>query len=450
MGYFQKLCLTGAVALALSCAESFGAGFAIIEQSTPGLGRGLAGMAADITESGAIYFNPAVGAFHEKDCLSLGLSYLHVNAHLDITHDSEVQGNNGGEGGGWERIPHAYYVHPLGDGWALGLGLSGTSGTSTSWDRRWAGREKAILTSLAVINFNPSISYKINDQWSVGAGLAVEQARVEMTMGLPAVAAVVPGVGPLGFSSSRSQLKLKGESIDFGFTAGVLYQPTKSTRIGLGYRSAMTHELELDSDMRFASEQDRRVGNMLTGGKLGTKAHLEGDAECDLKLPQTVELGIQHDVNETWTVNGTVAWSQSSVMDELKVKFDKNSEHIGLTGPEKAITMKWRDNWRFALGADYRYNDKWTFRFGTVYDQTPIKDSAYRYATLPDANRLWLTCGFSYAINEYCTLDFGYVHIFFLDAGMENKLDNGKTLRMNVDTQTSGCDIVSTALTFRF
>ena len=154
-------------------------------------------------------------------------------------------------------------------------------------------------------------------------------------------------------------------------------------------------------------------------------------------------------MNERWTVNGTVAWSQHSCMDKLKVEFDKNDPIVALSGTSKSIAMKWRDNWRFALGADYRYNEKWTFRFGTVYDQTPIKSANYRYATLPDVNRVWLTCGFSYAINETCTLDFGYVHIFFLDGDMVNDVE-GKKLRINIDSKTSGCDIISTGLTFRF
>ena len=98
-GMMKKWLGAGAVALALSCVSVQGAGFAIIEQSTPGLGRGLAGMAADVKEAGAIYFNPAVGAFHEKDTLALGTSFLHVNAHLDIANNSELQGNNGGEVG---------------------------------------------------------------------------------------------------------------------------------------------------------------------------------------------------------------------------------------------------------------------------------------------------------------------------------------------------------------
>ena len=51
-GMMKKWLGAGAVALALSCVSVQGAGFAIIEQSTPGLGRGLAGMAADVKEAG--------------------------------------------------------------------------------------------------------------------------------------------------------------------------------------------------------------------------------------------------------------------------------------------------------------------------------------------------------------------------------------------------------------
>ena len=47
----------------LSAGIGFGAGFSILEQSVPGMGRSLAGMSADTTDTASLYFNPAASAW---------------------------------------------------------------------------------------------------------------------------------------------------------------------------------------------------------------------------------------------------------------------------------------------------------------------------------------------------------------------------------------------------
>ncbi|MBO7534295.1 MAG: hypothetical protein J6T46_09925, partial [Victivallales bacterium] len=50
-------CSAATLALTLTTANVEGSGFSILEQSTAGLGRALAGMTCDINEPSAVFFN---------------------------------------------------------------------------------------------------------------------------------------------------------------------------------------------------------------------------------------------------------------------------------------------------------------------------------------------------------------------------------------------------------
>ena len=419
---FTKKALLGFVAAAgMMTMTVQGAGFAILEQTSAGLGRGLSGMAADIENPGALFFNPAVGAWHEKAVLSVGNSLMHVDALMDLREDSTAIGHDGGNGGGWENIPHLYYIQPLGDGLSFGLGFSATSGTATKWHKRWAGRYAAIDTEISVIDVTPTLSYKVLDNLSIALGIDIEYCEAMLSRAVP-----VPG-------TIDGKIKFKGDSIALGFTVGAMYEPLKGTRVGLGYRSRMTHELELEGKMMAARRQ------------------FKGDADCDLNLPGVLDFSVQQDLNEKWTVMGDIAWTHSSVMEDMTVHFknDALGQTIrGMTGSNKeSVNMSWRDDWRFALGTEYKCTDDLKLRFGVAYDQTPVKDKEHRVATLPDLSRVWVCAGFSYQLTESIALDFGYVHIEFLTGDMVTRLNTGATLHTKVQ---GGVDIFSTALTFTF
>ena len=67
-----------------------------------------------------------------------------------------------------------------------------------------------------------------------------------------------------------------------------------------------------------------------------------------------------------------------------------------------------------ALGAKWKQDEKWTFRGGVQYDQTPttLPDRSTR---TPDGDRYWLSLGATYAVNEKLSLDFAASHLFITD-----------------------------------
>lgn len=73
---------------------------------------------------------------------------------------------------------------------------------------------------------NPSLSYKLNDQWSVGAGVQFSWAA---------------------FQQTTSMLTAKQDTDwAYGYNLGVMYTPTDKLKLGASYRSKLEHEFNND------------------------------------------------------------------------------------------------------------------------------------------------------------------------------------------------------------
>ena len=66
---------------------------------------------------------------------------------------------------------------------------------------------------------------------------------------------------------------------------------------------------------------------------------------------------------------------------------------------------------------------------------------------MPDSNRYWVCCGFSYKWNEHLTIDFGYNHIFFEPSHIKQQDTSGKILKGKFTGYTN---LVSGGLKYQF
>ncbi|MGR5542607.1 outer membrane protein transport protein, partial [Vibrio campbellii] len=74
-------------------------------------------------------------------------------------------------------VPAGYYLSPINDKWAWGIGMFTTYGVATDYPDDIAAGDMAGDTSLVSVNINPSIAYRVNDNFSIGAGLNLVYAQ---------------------------------------------------------------------------------------------------------------------------------------------------------------------------------------------------------------------------------------------------------------------------------
>lgn len=387
--------LSAVVALLLffsSAAHLEASGFALIEQSVTGLGNAYAGGSASAEDAGTIYFNPA-GMTRLKGTQILFGSHLVIpSARFNNEGSTRVNGSSlgtdqGKDAGSAGLVPNLYLSHDLGTNVFVGLGINSPFGLVTDYGTTWIGRYHATKTDMLTININPSIAYKANDHLSFGAGVSAQYMKVEYDSMIDQSA----------LASADGSVINKGDSWGFGFNAGMLVGITQDARIGLAYRSQVKHRLAGTADfsgIHPALAAARRLSDT--------------DITATVILPDTLSLSGHYAFNDQWAVMTDVTWTNWSVFNEVRIKF-QNGAADGVT------TTDWKDSWRYSLGLTYKPTAAWTLRTGLAFDQSPVSAPEHRTPRIPDADRLWLSFGLSYAASKTMQLDFGYTHIFVDD-----------------------------------
>ncbi|MEZ9418187.1 outer membrane protein transport protein, partial [Vibrio sp. 10N.286.49.E1] len=83
--------------------------------------------------------------------------------------------------------PNIHLIVPVNDQFAWGVNAYTNFGTKTEFDDSFAGSEYGGLTDVKSMNLGVAGSYRLNEQWSFGAGLdfIYGQGKLERKITLP-------------------------------------------------------------------------------------------------------------------------------------------------------------------------------------------------------------------------------------------------------------------------
>ncbi len=136
------------------------------------------------------------------------------------------------------------------------------------------------------------------------------------------------------------------------------------------------------------------------------------DAQAHVTLPDEVTFSARQAVTGRLALLGTVEWTNQSSVGNIPI----TSGFIGCPGGVcETLNFNYRDQWYFALGAEYAYSPSLTVRTGVNSEISPV-DNSNRTILLPDSNRLGVSVGVSYRYSDHITFDLAYTHLFFDNA----------------------------------
>jgi long-chain fatty acid transport protein len=435
---------TACAGAALPPGSAQAGGFAVREQSAYFQGAAFAGAAAGGPSISSMFWNPAAMAQ-----AAFGLTTeTNVSGVLGVTKINPSAAANGaaypsayllGLGGGGDIfrdaiVPASYTVwHPLPQ-WAFGVSINAPFGLVTDPRRDNAFMFYSRFSEVFTFNVTPQVAYKVNDWLSIGVGMQVQYFRTSLESAMPGSA--FPPTSP-------GTLSIRGESIDFGFTAGLMLTPTPWTSVGIGFRSGIKHGL--DGDVQ-------RPGfvTLVGGVPIAIPAATIGIAPT-VSLPESVNIGLRQKVSESFTLLATAEWTNWSRLGRIAV----NAAPAGVPGIPVVLPFDWEDGWFVSGGVEYQWSPQIALRGGLGYEWSPVTDTT-RGTRLPDADRIWLSAGLTYNWNERIALEVGYSHVFVRDAsiaiGPGNPLfdTSGGALGTFAGTATSHIDILSLGFRYRW
>ncbi|CAK1780667.1 long-chain fatty acid transport protein [Vibrio crassostreae] len=383
---FKKSLLAVTIASAsLASTQATAAGFQLNSQSATGLGRAAAGDAVIADNASVMARNSAAMALFDSSQFSAGINYIQTD--IDVTNVKAggtvpVDSANNSSG---TPVPNIYYIHRLNDQWAFGAGIYSNFGTTNNFDSSF-GSSSALdgahtgvsafggTTEIKSINYALSASYRVNEQFSVGAGLDIVQGSGKLERNLTTTN---PSTGETSTSNLAS---IDADGVGVGWNIGAVYELDSANRFGLSYH--YSPEIEADGDMTL-------------GGALPLDT-------LYLSLPSMAEFSGYHEIKDTkFAVHYSVQWIGWNTFDTLEADSVAGKQEIG--------NYQWQDGWHYAIGGTYFLTDAWTLRAGYMYD-TAAQDKVTS-VSVPDSDRQWFSAGFTYAFQQQHTVDFGFTYL---------------------------------------
>jgi long-chain fatty acid transport protein len=402
---------------------AFAGGFSLYtEGSVSELAVFAAGSAAEAPDASIGWYNPAGLVLMPDDSIVVSGVGVLPNTTLVGTstykttdvpaYIESLQSFKALNGGRNAVVPALHIAHPLGERAALGLSIVSPYGLSTDWGNASPLRYAATLTELLTVLVSPEIGGYITDNLSIGAGLDLEWARVTFNAiaGSPAALEYLRSMGSsLTANALDSRSENIGSSFGVGFHAGLLaFFNDERTRIGLNFQSAIEHRFEGTSTLT-GPLADVNLEDL----NQNAVYRLDSLTSNDIKLPNITTLSFYQDMTEKFTLMGSVVFTGWSVFKTTELDsvagFDAET---GLQEPINVATEQhYRNAWRFALGALYDMNERWTWRLGGGFDQTPTVN-AERDARLPDMDRWAMAVGLHYQPRPSIGFDIAYVYLW--------------------------------------
>ena len=175
-----------AASLLLSAATSFGAGYQLNLQGLRQVAMGGTGTAWP-WDASTIFYNP--GGLARLKGIQAYASVLNIMPVTAYGNQSN-SGNTGTSVLSKDRTFTPFNVYIGGpiqqnSKFAIGLGVYSSAGLGLSWDENWIGKYIVQTIDLKSINFQPTLSYRVSEFLSVGAGFVYSVGPFDFRKALP-------------------------------------------------------------------------------------------------------------------------------------------------------------------------------------------------------------------------------------------------------------------------
>lgn len=341
-------------------------GLYMYEISTTDLGLAGAGTAARAEDASTIYGNPAGMTRLAGNQMTLGLQALYGGIDYKVNDQSVAQqtvgGGSPGNVVGWMPGGSAFYSHSLSNDLKVGIGMYGNFGLAADYGNNWAGRNLLNQATLMAMTIQPTVAYRLNEKWSLGAGLTANYGIAKLERLQPVTGA-----------------KLEQDDTDweFGGRIGVLFEPSKSTRIGAVWTSKIEYDFRLNRTFT------------LTGPFGGTRTR-DFTADAAVNAPQQLMTSVYQKLSDRWALTGNLGWQDWSAFTNNSIETDSGTT---------TSKLKLQDTWHMALGAQYQYNATTKVNAGIAYDTSWYKSDNQASFALPSASAWRFGLGVQYALS---------------------------------------------------
>lgn len=364
---------------------SVAGGFYSPFQSATAIGTAFAGATARNDDAGFFYYNPAAIAEMTERQSFVDVRAFAPSVEIEASDARSPLGLPIAAGDASGNLPRnalavgSVTVVPLAPGLTLGLGSAAPFATDVETRDEWAGSYHLSKSYMVGMNVTGALAWQATPWLALSLGVEVEWMKNEFRN----LALVPRGAAP----PAEALAYMETDSWAAGAVAGVVLKPFSGTRLGLSWRSPITHEMEGTAGARIPGIPVEHV-------------------LYDLDLPQVVSVGL-----EQWLTPGVRLFAEGQWVDWSH--FDGFDVSFVSGRPNELRPIAWQDTWLAGVGLGVRIAPPTEVTAGVSYDTGASADGSGNTLS-PDSDKLMIGLGLihDWAGFGRVSLSYGYLYLY--------------------------------------
>lgn len=361
---------------------TFAQGSQVNTQGIKALGMSGSGSALFVDET-SIFYSPGALAKMKNNGISAGVgTIMYRSAFKEVNsnqqHDTKFQ----------ITPPFSIFaaLGPKDSWWKAGIGIYTPFGGAVNWGQDWPGKYELNQLQLRAIYIQPTLSFKITEEFGIGGGFVYNIGSVDLKRSIP----VFDQNGQAG------RAELSGVGTGTGYHVGLHYNLKDEFALSLSYRSKVVTKLK-DGDAQFT------VPDALASSFPNTTFNTE------LPLPSSFNIGITFPLSDKVDFAADGTFINYDIYKSLTFDYAHNTDDI--MGDDLLEDTHQVKNYQKAfsgkVGVNYETTERLDLRAGVGYVLTPVM-GPYVSPETPDNNRIMGSLGFSYDLSDKWELNGAY------------------------------------------
>jgi long-chain fatty acid transport protein len=326
-------------------------GFGLPDQDAFATARGEAFVATADNPS-AIYYNPAGITQLTNSNFRGGVYGIYFQPSYRQPNTGSNPGHTYYSSDNFAAIPQFFYTYRTkGAPFSFGLGVYAPYGGNMSWPQNTGFNTVATSGSLKYLTINPVVALKVLPSLSVGGGVMVNYAKIDMSQGL------------LAYPTAQTNFfKFSGDGWSVGYNVGILWQPHDKISFGATFRSS--------ANMKFQGNTDFQ----LQPAPYYQSAHR--NASADFTFPLTTVFGVSYRPTPKWNLEFDANYTGWNSFDTVTIEQSpppvKNPFHQNIP-----VNLGWQASWMYEFGVTRYFDNGWHVSAGYVFNENSVPDKYY-------------------------------------------------------------------------